>query len=155
MCLATMFAIGAGVSAQSGSMAKDQIDSRDMKDGQVTVSGCVTAAMDAGKYMLSNAKMMSHGTMSKDKMGKEMDKHKMMKPTMAGGHTMSYELVGGSGLKEHVGHQVEVMGSLSRSDMDRMSKMDKMEKEKMMADKDVKAMKLNVKSVKMTSATCS
>jgi hypothetical protein len=30
-----------------------------------------------------------------------------------------------------------------------------MAKDKMMADKDMKAMKLNVTSVKMTSATCS
>jgi hypothetical protein len=72
---------------------------------------------------------------------------------------MSYELVGGGeDVKGHVGHKVEVMGNLSKSDMDHMAKMDKMDKskkDKMMADKDMKAMKLNVKSLKMLSATCS
>ncbi|CAN5712709.1 hypothetical protein BH18ACI5_BH18ACI5_26780 [soil metagenome] len=159
MCMATMFGVGAGVSAQSGSMAKDQMDKKDMmKDGQVTVAGCVMAGTDSGHYMLSNAMMMSHGMMDKDKMAKDtMAKPDAMKHEMAGDHMMSYELVGGD-VKDHVGQKVEVMGSFSKSDMDRMGKMekmDKMEKDKMMADKNMKAMKLNVKSVKMVAATCS
>lgn len=160
MCMASMFGIGAGISAQSDSMAKDQMGKKDMtKDGQVTVSGCLTAGTEAGRYMLTNAMMMSHGMTDKDKMGKEMEKDKM-KPGMTGDHMMmSYELVGGGAdVKGHVGHKVEVMGNLSKSDMDHMAKMDKMDKtkkDKMLADKDMKAMKLNVKSLKMLAATCS
>ena len=156
MCVATMFGIGVGVSAQSDSMAKDQMGKKDMNP--MTVSGCLTAGMDAGKYMLTNAMTMKPGMMKKDSMGKEMEQEKM-KPGMAGDHMMmSYELVGGSDLQAHVGHKMEVKGSLSKSDMDhmaKMNKMDKMEKDKMMADKDMKPMKLNVTSVKMVSANCS
>jgi hypothetical protein len=160
MCVATIFGIGVGVSAQSDSMAKDQMGKKDMKN-PVTVSGCLTAGMDAGKYMLTNAMTMKPGMMKKDSMGKEMD-HDKMKPGMAEDHMMmSYELVGGSDLQAHVGHKMEVTGSLSKSDMDHMAKMnktekmDKMEKDKMMANKDMKPIKLNVTSVKMVSANCS
>ena len=156
MCVATMFGIGVGVSAQSDSMAKDQMGKKDMN--AVSVSGCVTAGMDAGKYMLTNAMMMKPGMKAKDGMAKDMEKDQSMKAGMAGDHMMmSYELVGGSDLNAHLGHKVEVMGNVSKSDMDHMSKMDKMDKmakDKMMADKNMKAMKLNVTSVKMVSATC-
>ncbi|MCA1583959.1 MAG: hypothetical protein LC791_04010, partial [Acidobacteria bacterium] len=82
MCMATMFGIGVGVAAQSGSMAKDQMGKKDMmKEGQTTVSGCVSAGKDAGQYMLTNAMMMG-GMMDKEM----MDKDKMMKPGMSGDH---------------------------------------------------------------------
>lgn len=148
MCVATVLSMGVGLSAQSGTMDKGQMDK--MKEGQTTVSGCVTAGKDASHYMLSNAMMMG-GTMDKAM----MDKDKMAKPGMDGQHMMSYELVGGD-LKGHVGHKVEVTGSMSKMDMDRMAKMekmDKMAKDKMMAQ-DMKAMTLNVTSVKMVSPTC-
>ena len=77
-------------------MGKGQMDKGMMKDGQMTISGCVAAGKDAGQYMLTNAMMMAGGMM------------------------------------------------------------DRVEKDKMagMSDKDTKAMKLNVKSVKMVSASC-
>ncbi|MBA3296846.1 MAG: hypothetical protein H0U19_07910 [Acidobacteria bacterium] len=105
--------------------------------------------------MLTNAMMMD------SMMGKEMDKDKMKDPAMAGHQMMSYELVGGSDLKAHMGHKVEVTGTMSKMDMDRMKKthtmeMDKDKKDKMeMGKMSDKAMKLNVKSVKMVSETCS
>ena len=140
--------LGAGgvVSAQSDGMGKGQMDKGMMKDGQMTMSGCVAAGKDAGQYMLTNAMMMDKGMMDKDKMSRDR-----MQPGMSG-HTMSYELVGGD-MKAHMGHKVEVTGTMSKSDME---KMDRMEKDKMagMSDKDTKAMKLNVKSVKMVSASC-
>ena len=151
MCVATMFGVGAGLAAQSDSMAKDQMDKGMMKDGQMTVAGCVTAGKGMGQYMLTNA-MMTGAPMAKDTMATK-DK---MKPEMSADHVMrSYELVGGTDLKAHVGHQIEVMGTMSKKDMDGMAKMEKMDKDKMKADKDMKAMKLNVKSFKMISATCS
>jgi len=73
---------------------------------------------------------------------------------------MSYELVGGGDMKSHMGQKVEVTGTMSKSDMEKMHKMsmDTMDKGKMdkdkMSDKDMKPMKLNVKSVKMMSASC-
>jgi len=141
--------VGAGVFAET---SRDQ-DKPMMKDGPMTVSGCVTAGMAAGDFMLSNAMMM--GKMMDKQM---MDKDKMSKPGMSGDHMMSYQLVGGDNLKAHLGHKIEVMGTMSKTDMEMSAKMDsmsKMEKDKMMADKDMmKAMKLNVTSFKMISATC-
>jgi len=102
--------------------------------------------------MLTNAMMMG------DMMNKAMmDKDKMKEPGMTVGYMMSYELVGGD-LKAHMGHKVEVTGTMSKMDMDRMGKMDKMtrmERDKMISEKDMKLMRLNVKSIKMVSANCS
>lgn len=131
--IALVFSVGNNSSAQT---AKDQM----------SVSGCVTAAKDAGQYMLTNA-MMTGGVMAKDTATKPAVGHQMM----------SYALVG-ENLSAHMGHRVEVMGTMSKTDMDAMAKMEKMSKmdrDKMMAGKDMKAMTLNVTSIKMISATCS
>jgi hypothetical protein len=75
---------------------------------------------------------------------------------------MTYDLTGGD-LKAHLGHKIEVTGSADGKMVDK-GKMDKMEKDKMsndkMMDKDKMGMSdmhgtLQVKSVKMISATCS
>ena len=141
--------LGAGAFAET---SRDQ-DKPMMKEGQMTVSGCVAAGMATGDFMLTNAMMM--GKMMDKEM---MDKDKMSKPGMSGDHMMSYQLVGGDNLKAHMGHKIEVMGTMSKMDMEmaaRMHKMSKVEKDKMMADKDMmKAKKLNVTSFKMISATC-
>lgn len=165
MCMASIFGIGAGVYAQYEPKAKDQMGNKGMKDGQVTVSGCVAAGKDSGKYMLTDAMMLSHdmtGTHHKpdDQKAKPAmtGDHSKTKPSMSGDHSMmSYELVGGTDMKAHLGHKVEITGNMAKSDMDHMSKMDKMdkaEKDKMMAEMHMKAMKLNVKSMKMVSASC-
>lgn len=133
MTVAVMFGVAGGSSAQTAT------------DHPMSMSGCITAGKSAGQYMLTNAMM-----------GGAMDKDKMAKPGM-GGQMMSYALAGGSNLKAHMGHKVEVMGTMSKMDMDAMGKMDKMSKmdrDKMMAGKNMKAMTLNVTSVKMVSATC-
>ena len=157
LCMAMALGAAAAGAAQSGAMDKDQMDGKGtMKGGQMTMSGCVAAGKESGHYMLNNAMMMDKGMMDKDK-------GMMKEPGMAGGHMMSYELVGGD-MKAHMGHKVEVTGTMSKSDMDRMMKMKKtngMEKDKMdhgkmdkMSDMDMKPMKFNVKSVKMVSASC-
>lgn len=139
-----MFGVGVTlVAAQTGSADKGQ---GLMKDGTVTVSGCVAAGKDADQFMLTNA-MKSDGMM-----GKPMEDKDKMKP-MAEGHMMSYELVGGTNVKAHLGHKVEITGTLSKMDMDRMTKMEKEPMAKT-SDKDMNAMKLNVTSLKMVSATC-
>ena len=135
---------GASVFAQ---MPKEQMGKKPMmNDHAMTVSGCVAAGKDAGGYMLTNAMMMGAAT----------DKDHTANPAMSGGHMMSYELVGGD-VKAHMGHKVEVTGTMSKMDMDRMGKMDKMDKmakDKAMSDKAMKAMQLKVTSVKMIAATC-
>ena len=165
MCLTLACNAGASVFAQ---MPKEQMGKKPMmKDHEMTVSGCVAAGKDAGEYMLTSAMMMGAADhqMGKDPMNKDqMGKDHMTKPAtsgehmaMSGEHMMSYQLVGGD-LKAHLGHKVEVMGTMSKMDMERMGKMDKMDqmaKDKAMSDKAMKAMKLNVTSVKMIAATCS
>jgi hypothetical protein len=67
---------------------------------------------------------------------------------------ISYELVGGTNLKAHVGHKVEVTGTMAKMDAGAMAKTGTMAKDKMPSDQDMQSMKLNVASVKMVSATC-
>ena len=67
---------------------------------------------------------------------------------MSAGHPASFALSGGD-LKPHVGHKVEVTGTVSKTghmDKDKMSPM---------AESAPKAATLKVKSVKMLSSTCS
>lgn len=66
---------------------------------------------------------------------------------------MSYNLLGGENLKAHMGHQIEVLGTMSKQDRDAMDKMHGIDKGKM-SDKDMKPMTLNVSPVKMISSTC-
>lgn len=129
MCLATLS--GLVVAAQGGAMDKGQM----MKGGTMTVTGCVAAGKTMGTYMLTNA--MSGGMMDKDKMAK---------PGMSGDKMMmsSYELMGGE-LKPHIGHKVEVMGTMDKAAMAERQKTDKGPE---------MPMKLQVSSVKMISATC-
>lgn len=147
MCVTLACSAGVSVFAQ----AKPQMDSKPMmNDGAMTVSGCVATGKDGKGFMLNNAMPVSK--MMDKPMDKPMDKA-AMKPA---GHMMAYELAGAD-VKAHLGHKVELTGTVSKADMDRMSKMDKMDqmaKDKMMADPMMKVMKLTVTSVKMISATC-
>ena len=125
-------------------------------------------AMMSSKGSMSSSTMTSAGTSGTAAAGTMTDKEKMdrEKMAMSGEHMMmSYELSGGGDLKAHVGHKIEVSGSVDKATMDKMNKM-KMDK---MGDKpatgtmdqDKKAMghdmpmKLKVSSVKMISASCS
>ena len=129
MCCACL--MGASAAAQTGStekMDKDKM-AKDKMAKPMMVTGCVAAGSESGHYMLTN------GMMAGDTTGK------------------SYELMGGD-LKAHVGHKVEITGMMAH---DKMMGKDKMAKDKM--PKDHMTMSdmhgaLNVKSVKMISATC-
>jgi hypothetical protein len=135
MCCACLMATAG--SAQT-SMDKDKM-AKDKMSKPTVVTGCVAAGSEAGHYMLTN------GMMAGDTMGK------------------SYNLMGGD-LKAHVGHKVEVTGTM---DSDKMMGKDAMKKDAMKKDtmakdtmaKDKMAMSemhdaLQVKSVKMISSTC-
>ena len=133
--------------ALAAQMPAAQMDHKTMmKDGAMTMSGCIAAGMDGKGYMLNNA---MHVSMP---MVKPTDT-----PSMSPGHMMSYALAGAD-VKGHMGHKVELTGTLSKADkdrMDKMMKMDQKDKDKMMADPKMKAMKFTVTSIKMVSATCS
>ena len=129
------FAVTLGAQAEHKTMS-GSMDKGAMKP--VMVTGCV--AESGGMYMLDHAMMGA-------------DMKKMKKDDMsANSKMMSYGLMGGE-LKAHVGHKVEVTGTMAPSDMAH-SKMDEgnMHKDSMGT---MKAGTLNVKSVKMISATCS
>lgn len=124
--------------AQTSLDKKDKMD-KDKMGKPMMVTGCVAAGTEAGHYMLTN------GMMAGDTMGK------------------SYDLMGGE-LKAHVGHKVEITGTMDdkkmmgkdKMDKDHMAK-DKMDKDKMSKDKTGMAEMhhgLHVTSVKMLAATC-
>jgi hypothetical protein len=145
ICMAAMYSVVAA--AQSGSTTPGQADKK-MDAATMTVTGCVAAGASAGHYMLTNA--TSSSAMDKDK-DEAMPKDKMS--------TMSYMLMGGNDLKPHIGHKVEVTGTMAAGDMGKMSDHHKMAKDKTMTDKDKMSKEmvggtLNVTSVKMISATC-
>ena len=133
VCCASL--MGAAAAAQTGS--PDKMD-KDKMDKAMMVTGCVAAGSEAGHYMLTN------GMMAGDTTGK------------------SYDLMGGD-LKAHVGHKVEITGTMADGKMMGKDKMmdkdhkDKMEKDKMSKDKMGMAEMhsgLHVKSVKMLASTC-
>ena len=140
---ATLVCSAAISAAQSGTM-----DKKKMMDHPVTVTGCVTAGAMAGDFTLTHAMPVDSKMMDKDKM--DSDKGRTMpmdKGKMAGEHMMSFALKGGTDLKAHLGHKIEVKGTTDKpmSDMKPMTGMD---------DKAMKPMVLTVTSVKMISATC-
>ena len=123
--------MGAAAAAQTGSMDKMDKDkmAKDKMGKPMMVTGCVAAGSETGHYMLTN------GMMAGDTTGK------------------SYDLMGGE-LKAHVGHKVEVTGTMDGGKMgkDKMMDKDKMTKDKMaMSDMHTA---LHVTSVKMIAATC-
>jgi hypothetical protein len=135
---ASVLALGCTVAVAAQGGAADQAKDKMAKDApkSVTVTGCV--AESGGHFMLNNA-------------------------TMAGQTTpMSYELTGGT-LKPHVGHKVEITGTMKPAagmKKDSMSK-DSMAKDTMAKAGDMKksdmtsAGTLDVKDLKMVAPSCS
>lgn len=138
VCCACLMGAAAAAQTSTDKMDKDKM-ANDHMDKPMMVTGCVAAGSLSGHYMLTN------GMTAGDTTGK------------------SYDLMGGD-LKAHIGHKVEVTGTMDHGKMmdkdKRMSKdnMDKdhMDKDKMNKDKmDMAEMHgLHVKSVKMLAATC-
>jgi hypothetical protein len=122
----------AGLTAQGGATAQDTMK-KEMKE--VTVTGCVSEGA-GGRYMLTDA------TMGGD----------MKSETKAAMKPMSFNLMGGE-LKGHVGHKVEVSGTMDPGKM-KHDTMDEESMEKAAKDKMAVAGDIDVKSVKMISATC-
>lgn len=125
-------AFAAAALAQNPDAAK-QAPMKGMKPGAVTVSGCVAEGAPAGHFMLNNATMM---------MPDAKKEGSSTMPTTGDKSMASYMLVGGENLKAHVGHKVEVSGTLETPGQP---------DEKTPG---TKAAELRVQSVKMVSATC-
>lgn len=152
--LGTLMMCSAALMAQSMDKDKAQMDSKMMKDGVVMVTGCVAQGGDMKHYKLTNAMM------SQAPMGTTGSDAAMKSDKPSADMAMWYELDGGD-LKPHVGHKVEVSGTMDKKptmDHDKMEKsattMGDKDKMDTMAHKDMMAGKIKVKSVKMLSATC-
>ncbi len=148
----------AGSATAPGQMDTAKMEKGKMADAPMTVTGCVAQGADMDHFTLTNA-MMSN--MAK------MDSGAAMKPDAAKPAMMTYELDGGTNLKAHLGHKVDVTGTMDKKAMmshDTMAKpgamgdkdkMGSMDKDKMgAAHKDMMAGKIKVTAVKMVSATC-
>jgi hypothetical protein len=156
MGIAILCSTGAAIAqapAPKEPAAKDQTAAdKKMKEATVSVTGCVAQGADATHYVLNNATMTpaaKTGTASKE---------------MPADHPMmSYTLNGGE-LKPHVGHKVEVSGTIEKesmgmdagkmgtmSDKSKPGAADKMGKT---GSTEMASGALKVKSVKMLSTTC-
>ena len=131
LCLGMACSIAVVAAQSGGAMADDQMAK---KSPTVMVTGCVAEGAMADHYMLNNAMVSTGGMMKNDGMSAD--------------HPTSFALSGGE-LKPHVGHKVEVTGTIS--------KMGHMDKDKMSATTESapKAPTLKVKTVKMLSSSCS
>lgn len=137
VCVAALVASGASAQTPMGQMGKDKM-AKDKMTKPITVTGCVAAGKDAEHFVLTDA------VPAGEKTGK------------------SYDLMGGD-LKAHLGHKVEVTGTLDTMPMPPKDKM-AMGKEKMPMEKDEHGMAkgkmaaphsmLHVTSVKMIAAGC-
>lgn len=111
-----------------------------------------TTAKDTMKPMMVTGCVAQSGTMYK--LDHAMMSSDMKSADMKSKHMMSYMLMGGE-LKAHVGHKVEVTGTLSKDATSKGMEKDKMPNDAM--HKDATAMMggtLQVSSVKMISAAC-
>ena len=129
MTAVCMFGVmGAAAAAQTGSMPMAKSDQSKMasdKSKPMHVTGCVAEGSETGRYMLINATVMG------DMTGR------------------SYDLIGGD-LKAHVGHTVEITGSMA--DGKALGKDKRPAKDK--TDPAETRRALQVKSVKMHLAKC-
>jgi hypothetical protein len=150
ICCACVLGVSALASAQTATTHKDATTNKDAMAKEMKVMGCVAQSADMSDFMLNNATMS--GPMHADMKAKDDMK------------TMSYALKGGE-LKAHVGHKVEITGTMADDKTMPSASKEQMPKETTTRDtttpKDETATgmadvhTLNVKSIKMISSTCS
>ena len=121
---------GAAVAAQ-GAGAPGQEKKPDASS--ITVTGCVAPGSGADQFQLTNA-TLGTAPPATEKAGE--------KPKMGLGAT--YNLMGGTNLKAHVGHKVEVTGTMAKPDTSA----------KPATGGTAPAGTINVSNVKMVSASC-
>jgi hypothetical protein len=144
-----MFVLACGVVAFAQTPPPQQ-PSKDMKRDTITVTGCVAEGA-SGTFMLNNA-MMSHDMKSRESTSGTTPPPTPSTPSTSS-MTSSYTLVGGENLKVHVGHKVEVTGTMSQSGSG-SSTTGSAGTTGTAGSSGMKAQELRVQSVKMVSATC-
>jgi hypothetical protein len=142
VCAAILILCAPLAAAQSASTNKKSMDGK-----TAMVTGCVMEGDESGHYMLTNAMTIADATTKTGTTGS----------SSAESMPVTYNLMGGE-LKMHVGHKVEVTGTMDpmmkKDSMDKSSSMDK-DKTKSMSDSaKMSHDMLKVESVKMISSTC-
>ena len=202
MCLILMLSLpekSRGQTPSPGSRANTNTTSpavksaHDAATGQITVSGCLQPATGTGPYTLTYGTQsgavnkgvadpqLKTDTGRKGESTGETTKETIKEAAMPTDYRISYELVGAAGdLKPHVGHKVEVTGSVSKADLEMMDRVKKdrvmkdrsqqdptqvdnsaapqtsqsTQADQKMAESAIKPVRLNVTSLKHVSPTC-
>ena len=126
--------------AQTPDTAKQAM--KGMTPDTVTVTGCVAEGSSPGQFMLNNASTAPDAMKKEGAPGTTAATRAMTDKVVS-----SYTLVGGTDLKAHVGHKVEVRGAVTGDAA-------KTEKGTATDAKTMSAPQLKVESVKMVSTTC-
>src|SRR5262245_39551631 len=137
MCVAMACSVGVAFAQYDKPQSKDQ--DKTAKADTVTITGCVADKDAKGHYMLNNAASASNPTSTT-----------APAPTTV---ASSYVLTGGGDLKAHVGHKVEITGTIDQAKMQKPADT-ATGTSGSTADKSANADTLKVKSVKMVAETC-
>lgn len=149
-CMAIVCSAGVAM-AQAPAYDKPQADKK-IAENTVIVTGCVADKNVGGQYLLTNAVKSSATATTAT----------TAPPAAAATGTTgtasvapaSFELWGGENLQAHLGHKVEITGTMDKADIDKIGKTEEKKPEMATSEKDVKALKLKVTSVKMIAAVC-
>ena len=150
-CMAIVCSAGVAM-AQSPAYDKPQADKK-IAENTVTVTGCVADKSAGGQYLLTNA-VKSSATATTATTAPPAAAATGTTGTASVPPALSFELSGGENLQAHLGHKVEITGTMDKADIDKIGKTEEKKPEMATSEKDVKALKLKVTSVKMIAAVC-
>lgn len=131
---------------------KPQADKK-IAENTVIVTGCVADKSAGGQYLLTNA-VKSSATAATATTAPPAAAATGTTGTASVPPALSFELSGGENLQAHLGHKVEITGTMDKADFDKIGKTEEKKPEMATSEKDVKALKLKVTSVKMIAAVC-
>ena len=163
-CMAIVCSAGVAM-AQSPAYDKPQADKK-IAENTVSFTGCVADKNPGGQYVLTNAVKSSATATTATTASPTTAPPATAPPTATAPATagttgtasvspaMSFELWGGENLQAHLGHKVEITGTMDKADIDKIGKSDEKKSEMATTEKDVKAPKLKVTAVKMIAAVC-
>ena len=137
MCVAMACSVGIAM-AQYPDQAKDKAQDKTAKADTVTITGCVADKDAKGHFMLNNAAAAPSPSSAAS-------------PTTV---ASSYVLSGGGDLKAHVGHKVEITGTIDQAKMSDKPADTATGTSGSTPEKGASADTLKVKSVKMVAETC-
>jgi hypothetical protein len=150
-CMAIVCSAGVAM-AQAPAYDKPQADKK-IAENSVIVTGCVADKNAGGQYLLTNA-VKSGATAATATTAPPAAAATGTTGTTSVPPALSFELWGGENLQAHLGHKVEITGTMDKADIDKIGKPEEKKAEMATSEKDVKALKLKVTAVKMIAAVC-